>query len=73
MDLGAAPGGFSLLAAKKIHLDTAIDRWNWHGHHIHDPENKKDMQIQRTLGGLQKKRKFGKVSRNIKKSFGICA
>lgn len=58
VDLGAAPGGFSMLAAKLINLDDAINRWN----SVSCMDNHRDPpEIKRTLGGLQLARKHGQV------------
>lgn len=56
VDLGAAPGGFSLIAARAIRLDTALDRWHQNAgrHTSRGPRH--------TMGGSQPRRKFGKVS-----------
>lgn len=61
MDLGAAPGGFAKVVANHINLDTARSRW----HSLSDVQFDKLPPIpQRTLGGSQRRRRFGQVSRS---------
>lgn len=70
VDLGAAPGGFSLVAAKRIHLDKAFDKWNI----IEDLALRyPPRQISRTLGGSQPQMRFGKVRVAIIISFRVGA
>lgn len=58
VDLGAAPGGFAMVASKRINLNTATDHWNL-------PERMKEGQVpknvERSLGGSQVRRKFGQL------------
>lgn len=63
MDIGAAPGGFSMVAANSIRLDDAINRWNSVSHM---DQHRDPPDVKRTLGGLQLSRRHGQVSRNYK-------
>lgn len=59
VDLGAAPGGFAKIVANHINLDTARSQW----HSLADVHTDNLPQVpQRTLGGSQRKRRFGQVS-----------
>lgn len=60
VDLGAAPGGFSMVAANNIALDSDINRW--HSASKGDI-NREPKKTKRTLGGIQIPRKYGQVSR----------
>lgn len=62
VDLGAAPGGFSKVTAGLIHVDSDIDRWLAAEHWRRDSRR---METTRTLGGMQVRRKNGKVWCNV--------
>ena len=55
LDLGAAPGGFSVLASRLINLDTTISRWNYR------LAESKRIGMERMLGGSQANRKYGRL------------
>lgn len=59
VDLGAAPGGFSLLASRRIGVNEASDNWN----SLSSAEEKLYPPVlNRTLSGEQRRRRFGLVS-----------
>jgi FtsJ-like methyltransferase len=58
VDLGAAPGGFALVAANRICLKTSRDQWN---HPMRCPVDYSSRDLYRTIGGKQKRREFGAV------------
>lgn len=60
IDLGAAPGGFSVFAAKKIQVDDVISRWDMGSLAMDD--DRPIANIKRTLGGTQVPRQYGRVS-----------
>jgi hypothetical protein len=58
VDLGAAPGGFALVAANRICLKTSRDQWN---RPMRCPIDYSSHELYRTIGGKQKRREFGAV------------
>lgn len=68
VDLGASPGGFSLVAAKAIRVDKAMNKWqSLLRISPHDPPR----QISRTLGGSQITRPYGQVRRLTLSAFSV--
>jgi 23S rRNA (uridine2552-2'-O)-methyltransferase len=65
VDLGAAPGGFSVVAARRIHLDAAIDRWDKPQRTLDGSNVQHDSQaggnVRRAISGHQRRRKYGKL------------
>jgi predicted rRNA methylase YqxC with S4 and FtsJ domains len=59
VDLGAAPGGFSLVAADRICLNIGRDQWN---RPLRCPAGGPVEELHRTVGGKQKRREYGAVS-----------
>lgn len=58
VDLGAAPGGFGMVAASKIGLDESVDKWDLALSYEHDDSLP---QIERRSRGHQMRRKHGAV------------
>lgn len=76
VDLGAAPGGFAAVAAPRLHLDAspAGPRWAAPGPFGYEqPAVRAPRETQRTMNGLQKRRKFGEVRTHAHPGFGGCA
>jgi FtsJ-like methyltransferase len=72
VDLGAAPGGFSVVAASRIHLDTEADRWDSPLRDVYAiPVPREPRELRRTIDGAQRRRKFGNV-RWLDTAFSVC-
>lgn len=58
IDLGASPGGFSLIASRRVVLNEAAHKWDKFNESF---ESLYPPILDRTLNGQQRKRKFGSV------------
>jgi 23S rRNA (uridine2552-2'-O)-methyltransferase len=61
VDLGAAPGGFSTVAARRIWLDEGIDRWEKPQLSFDGSSALALQDVRRTMIGHQRRRKYGRL------------